>query len=427
MKIQYISNGSERWSSSSDITYSNLGNPFSLDLYDVNIFSLQSELLWRYDKDSDKCLNCTNDFSSIKEMVKTSSTAINIILLPQNFSHLYRKTSSGSYYYSINLKDEIPNLIGNLLHDIIPSPIANQFELIYENSITQFCGSEFHSSFCFSTILGEADVVSRALGSNKITTIRREKMILSTLHLKSKNTDFDDFINGMGLVQDRLETPDWLVALDFFDDSTQKSSIAENEARIVELNEQIELSKQKIKENLKYKSILVTSGDELVKVVFEMLEKIFSYDLSKFIDEKREDFIIEKDGFSFVGEIKGVNSNVKYGNVSQTETHCKNYMDVLESENRKSTVKGILIINTFRKTPLDKREPVNQVQIDLAKKYDILIITTETFLKLYEMLIDGDVNGELIENILKTKTGLLGVSDFISSSSGMVDNSAYTI
>ena len=63
----------------------------------------------------------------------------------------------------------------------------------------------------------------------------------------------------------------------------------------------------------------------------------------------------------------------------------------------------ILIINTFRKTPLNEREPVNQEQIDLAKKYDILIITTETFLKVYELFLNGNINGESITNVFKTK------------------------
>ena len=232
---------------------------------------------------------------------------------------------------------------------------------------------------------------------------------------------------GIGLDNEKTEIPEWLAELNYFDDSSQKTLITENEAKIVELDKQIDVSKEKIKENLKYKSILITNGSELVKVVFEMLEEMLDYSLANFVDENIEDFLIKKTDVTFIGEIKGVTSNVKSEHISQLDTHYHTYTDKLDEKKIIENVKAILIINPFRTKPLSEREEVHEKQINLAKRNESLIITTEIFLKLFELYVNGAINSESIMNIFKTKTGLLDVSDFTSTSNVTVDNSAYTM
>ena len=65
------------------------------------------------------------------------------------------------------------------------------------------------------------------------------------------------------------------------------------------------------------KSVLYTNGDELVQVVFEILEELLGCDLSQFVDLKKEDFLFTIEDTTFIGEIKGVNSNVKNPNITQ--------------------------------------------------------------------------------------------------------------
>ena len=62
---------------------------------------------------------------------------------------------------------------------------------------------------------------------------------------------------------------------------------------------------------------MYTNGEQLVEVVFDILESFFSYSLSEFKDEKKEDFLIKLDSVTFIGEIKGITSNVKSEHVSQ--------------------------------------------------------------------------------------------------------------
>lgn len=184
---------------------------------------------------------------------------------------------------------------------------------------------------------------------------------------------------------------------------------------IKELKQIIEHAHLKIQENFKYKSILSTNGNELVTVVFEMFEKMLKCDLSSFVDEKKEDFVIKKEEVTFVGEIKGINSNVGYNNVSQAERHKAEYLDILEKEKRNENVKALLVINPLRKTPIVERETINQAQINYAKNNEVLIITTEIFLHLYEKFVLGEISYDTIIKVFSEKIGLLCMEDFISS------------
>ena len=359
-------------------------------------------------------------------MIVESKSAVNIIAIPQNYEHVTH-CNSGSYRTARRIKDELDNLVENILAGIIPATLAKSYALLYENSESKLINSKFESSFCFKNVNYGVDALSKTIGGCKPTTIRKDRNIITTINLFTNNTKFDDFIKGIGLYKEKTEIPEWLVDLEYFDDSSQKTLIAENEAKIVELNEQIESSKVKIKENLKYKSILITNGSELVKVVFEMLEEMLDYSLADFVDENIEDFLIKKTDVTFIGEIKGVTSNVKSEHISQLDTHYHTYTDKLDEEKIIENVKAILIINPFRTKPLSEREEVHEKQINLAKRNESLIITTETFLKLFELYVNGAINSESIMNIFKTKTGLLDVSDFTSTSNVTVDNSAYTM
>ena len=94
--------------------------------------------------------------------------------------------------------------------------------------------------------------------------------------------------------------------------------------KVENAKEQIKKEKEKIdkantilERNLHYKSILYTNSDELVSVVFEIIEDLFDISLKEFKDEKKEDFNFKKDGITYIGEIKGVTSSVKNEHISQ--------------------------------------------------------------------------------------------------------------
>ena len=101
-------------------------------------------------------------------------------------------------------------------------------------------------------------------------------------------------------------------------------------------------------------------------------EKVLDCNLSGFIDEKNEDFLIQFQDVSFIGEIKGVTSNIKSENISQLDVHYQGYMDKLQEENRTETVKQILIMNPFRTKPLSERAEVHEKQINSTHKKEMV-------------------------------------------------------
>ena len=168
-----------------------------------------------------------------------------------------------------------------------------------------------------------------------------------------------------------------------FDDEQQFVTIEKNRQAIKTAENNIANAMEKIDKNNEYKSILYTTGEELVKVVFEILENMLGCDLSQFEDKKKEDFSFEQDGIVYIGEIKGISSNVKSQNISQLELHHQGFMDE-HPEIEDKNLRQILIINHQRNMALQKRDPVDKKQIELASKYGSLIVETGILLKMFE-------------------------------------------
>lgn len=166
-----------------------------------------------------------------------------------------------------------------------------------------------------------------------------------------------------------------------------------------------------IESNNKMKSILYTTGDELVDVVFEILEEITGGDLSEFEDTKEEDFLFDLNGKRYIGEIKGVSKNVKGTNISQLETHFRSYLEKNENENE-DNVHAILVINHQRDKPLLQREPVHQNTINLAKRNKSLIVETNKLLTMLEKYRNKELTRERCIELLSDKdSGILKIEN----------------
>ena len=205
--------------------------------------------------------------------------------------------------------------------------------------------------------------------------------------------------------------PDWISDINFFNDEQLKKDKDNNLAKISEIKQKNIAIDKELEKNLEYKSILYTNGDELVKVVLEILDEILEHDSSKFVDEKKEDFLINKDDITFVGEIKGLSSAVQNKNISQLEVHIQNYFDKLQEEGKEEKVKGLLVINHQRNKPLEERQEIHEHQKDLATKYRSLIIETQTLLKIYEKYKLGKMTKEECKKLFEENIGLLEIKN----------------
>lgn len=420
MRIQIISHKNELKNKFEDyeLVYSTINSPKSFDEFDVNIISLQEKDIWSYNdyQIADK-VNCISDFSSLQCIINKAAKSKTIIAFPQNTYYKYdyylnSNTNSKTFKKSIELKNMLPKVCGIIKH-LVPANIKKDWLLIFENTTTIINGKDYDASFYFDT---SCKTLTYSKGSQKPTSVKySDNIYFTAINIKSSTFNLKDFLIEIGIESTGSNLPKWLQDLNFFDDLELNEFIDTTKKEIKELKQKIEHAYLKIQENLKYKSILSTNGNELVNVVFEMLEKMLKCDLSSFVDEKKEDFVIKKETVTFVGEIKGINSNVGYNNVSQAERHKAEYLDILENEKRNENVKALLVINPLRKTPISERETINQAQINYAKNNEVLIITTEIFLHIYEKFILGEISYDNIIKVFSEKIGLLCMEDFDSN------------
>lgn len=71
--------------------------------------------------------------------------------------------------------------------------------------------------------------------------------------------------------------------------------------------------------------------------------------------------------------------------------------------------KGILIINPERTKSIEERNPIHSSQIKKIEKDENLMITTEVFLKLFELFEQKKIKKEKIKSILQTEIGMLTI------------------
>ena len=247
--------------------------------------------------------------------------------------------------------------------------------------------------------------------SKKTTTAKiYDKKYVTTLDIFESIDHFQTFISQF--IKSKETTPKWFDELQYLDDEAQKNTITVNEEVIRGANEAIKAARTKVENNNRFKSILYTNGDELAEIVREMLEELMDGDLSSFVDEKKEDFRISKNGLTFLGEIKGTNSNINNSNISQLTNNCDLYEEKCKENGETAEIRRLLIMNHQRDKAPVERQPVHDKQIEKAQRDECLIIETLTLLKLYELFKNGRCRSEDFVKIFAEKTGILTI-DFV--------------
>lgn len=399
--IQIITySGSEKYQSK-QIYVSKLESPQSLDEYDYNFIDLRDGKIWFNMGDTINSINCIATFKHINSMISHSRRMKTIVILPQDCDYYYKYfPHSKSYANTLRLRDMIDSFSKLIFKDLIG---INTLNILYENTTTVIYSDTVNASFYFEEY---NKVLTQSNHSNKVTTTEYENVIFTTLNIQCNELAILQFLKAIGLLYEKQSAPDWFNEIQKFDDEELKNDIDSINRDIVVLKTNLEQKEKLLSINNLYKSILYTNSDELVQMVYKILEELFSSNLSDFIDEKKEDFIIEKEKVTFVGEIKGVSSNVKNEHVSQVDVHVQTYMDCAIEQGNCPELKGLLIINTQRNRPPKERDEIGQNQIRLAKRNESLIITTVELLDLYEKFKNNQVSSEEIINTFSETIGL---------------------
>jgi len=414
MKIQIITE-QKIARSAQNITQSPFATPRSLDEFDVNIIDLSCESLWYNVGDNIRNIDKLDDFLSIQTMVMKKKKAKIIFVFPKNiyFHYCYSYNSAAEQYeYKKRkfIKYAIQQIYSDIIAYILPQGITG-IQVFFEPTETTIGPYKLTADFHFETAY---PALTKSCYSEKMTTIKisDEEIYITALNITSSNDLLMCFLNYMFNDIKKSVAPEWMTDIRFDDDVNQAAIIEDISNNIKTEQDRIRLAQSKLEQNARYKSILYTNGNELVEVVFNILEQLLDCDLSKFIDERKEDFLIQKASCTFIGEIKGVTSNVKNEHISQVDVHYQGYMDKLAEERRQENVHQLLIINPFRTKPLTEREPVNEQQITLAQRNGCLIIETSTLLHIYEMFCQSQISSEQCINIFASQIGLLKESDF---------------
>lgn len=410
MKIQVISyKGLVNYGDEHQYTYSTLSEPKTFDAFDLNIISLQTPELWKNSGTTTTSVNSINDFKSLRKLISSCEKASIIVCFPQNYDFQFHYVGQG-YQNIYRMKNMITNLMECLKYLL---PTDKSYSLVYENSTTRCEHTDYRAAFYFEGVFSLLSPLTRCVGGEHATTVLyRTGLYYTTLDLSQTDVDINGFLKEIGLIQKPEELPAWVSEYEFLDDQEQKTKIDLAKAEISRQQQIISNADKKIAENMRYKKVLFESGDELIQVVFDMLEKLLNCNLSTFIDEKKEDFRISLNGITFIGEVKGITSNVKSENISQLDVHCQGYSDTLQENGQNETIKGLLIINPLRNKPLGERGEVHETQIKLAVRNGSLIITTDVLLILFERFLLGQVTTEKVVEMFANRTGLLAVSDF---------------
>lgn len=411
MRIQIVSSDNYGQMKENGMCVSSLSNPISLDEFDVNVIDLSTPSLWRSKQTAPISVNQISDLISICQMVEKRSTSKILYILPPNcaFSYHYSEycKRDNGYQKKVPIKDCLSCVV-DVLSKALPFAVMPA-SIIFENTTTVVGDIPYSASFYFEGF----PAITRSNKSEKNTTIDFGGFaIVTALQVLESPDKLVNFLKFIFPPAECEPTPPWAKEIKILNDTELSTRIEKANEDIRQLEKMIDVADKGLQENARIKSILYTSGDELVDVVFLILEKILSCDLSQFEDEKREDFRIEKGSYTLIGEIKGVSSNIKNEHISQVDVHYQVYLDNLSEQERQEEVYQVLIINPFRNKPLTEREPVHETQIKLAERNKCLIIETITLLKLYERFVAGKISVSECEKLFKERIGLLRETDF---------------
>ena len=396
MKIQYLRRYVEK-DKYKILEQNSILQPTVLDDFDINIIDLSDPKIW-ISGDS-KEIECLKDLKNIFKLIEERKKSEIIIMCPQNIKYCYDEI--GIYRNekkNIELKSLIP-FIGK----IVTNGMKEGEIFTFGKTNTIIDQENISSDFYFKDNLN-VEVLTESEKSKKKTTVKFNNIIFTTLKLETEN-EIEKFIKFIFQNTDEERIPEWVQEYNFNNDLELKKNRKKIEEELSKKESEKRENIDLINKNNKYKSILFSTGERLVEIIKEMMEEMLKIDLSDFEDKKKEDLRVEFEDIAFIIEIKGINSSVKKSNISQLDNHVELYNE----EEKGIKGKGILIINPERTKSIEERNPIHSSQIKKIEKDENLMITTEVFLKLFELFEQKKIKKEKIKSILQTEIGMLTI------------------
>lgn len=391
--IQIISN--RFFEEKNSIKSSSFDDYNSFNSFEFNIIDLNNSILWNQEL-----------FSSNKEL-PTITNAINntdsnssfIFLLPQNIPITTKESS---------IENESLNKNTEIVSEFIEDITGRYTELIYGKNITIISEIEYSADFYFKHESRTEVIKNNVVGDN--TIIKIDNFIFTTISIPDAKT-LKVLIDSISPSYKTVDIPEWFEDVDFLNDKEENENIIQYQNEIKCLEEKIKESEELLEKNNKYKSILYTQENALVKVVYEILDEMLGTNLSEFKDVFDEDFYFEKDEQGFIGEIKGVKRNLKNEYLNQLNDHAVKKLHKFDEEEIDIPLKQLMIINTFRKRHPNDRPDIEKETLDKAEMHEALVITTPVLLKLFGLYKKGEIKSDEIFKHLKNDVGLFEIKN----------------
>jgi len=193
--------------------------------------------------------------------------------------------------------------------------------------------------------------------------------------------------------------PDWIKEFSFDEEAALKEEEGKVRDRLHQLKERADKLGQ-------FKSILALTGDDLVESVIRVFSEGFGIAVDS-KDELREDFKLlnsESEPLCLC-EVKGTNKGVKREHINQADSHR-------ERSEFDASFPSILIINTHIKNArsiIEKDQEIANEQIKHATNMNVLIMRTVDLLGILRKLLMGELNMQVLEEMLISNSGWLRV------------------
>ncbi|MCI8366270.1 MAG: hypothetical protein HFJ66_01525 [Eggerthellaceae bacterium] len=400
MKIQYISYATDQNFESDDITCRTLSDPLAFDNFGITVVSLQDYRVWQNTDSGFSRVNCMKDLNNIGLMTSASIKSLILFLLPQDY--VFKSSLSyGEYRVSTPIRVILPD-VSSLICDSLG---IDGITLSPGAEITHLNHGGYSSAFSISNMEPPSEGCIWRGNGNGITVFRAGDCAVTTIRIKDSATLFG-FLEDIDFIREEaVFYPEWLNEISILDEASVHDRLEANRTEIAKLENECASLEERLAECRSKKLILCTKGSQLQDNVVSMLEEIFPRD-EKFVDVGEEDYRFETANRAFLFEVKGSEKSLKRDHVSKTDNHVQVFLDSRDDDRAEKVPKGILIFSEEIGKPLSEHLPYVEAQIDLARKYGVLVIPALGFLRLYEKILQGEISSEQVQEDLWSKTGL---------------------
>jgi hypothetical protein len=274
--------------------------------------------------------------------------------------------------------------------------------------LTDFFGSPYEAKYKLPAddfvinrygkmLAGEVSLLVRNCKYGSLTVL---PLIAELEQKEAMNLILEDLI---GKPQQSLP-PDWVdqISMPFVDAINAK--IAQKNAVIESLQQEIAARTQRLAEIEKWKKLVYTTGSELEQIFEEAVIKLGGKTRPAAAEEE---FIFEHKGNACVVECKGVGKSISLEHVRQTDSHVLKFIAAEDGNG-----KGVLFGNAWRNLPLsDRGETDTPIFPDNVVKHaaqrEIALVGADDFLQVFCRFLKGEVSGEAVLDAMNTQSGIV--------------------